>query len=156
MNIRQPLLLFLAVSLFAAQAKAAPDIYPPPEEAAANIATALQTAGATQRRVILDFGGNWCPDCHALDTYFHDATNAPLLEAGYVLVYVNIGRVDKNLDLAERYGVPLKKGVPALAVLDADGKVLYSQKSGEFEAMRSMESSAVSDFLAQWKPTPAK
>jgi thioredoxin 1 len=156
MNIRQPLLLFLAVSLFAAQAKAAPDIYPPPEEAAANIATALQTAGATQRRVILDFGGNWCPDCHALDTYFHDATNAPLLEAGYVLVYVNIGRVDKNLDLAERYGVPLKKGVPALAVLDADGKVLYSQKSGEFEAMRSMESSAVTDFLAQWKPTPAK
>jgi thioredoxin 1 len=156
MNIRQALMLLLSASLFASQAKAVPDIYPQPEAAAADIATALQTAGATHRRVILDFGGNWCPDCHALDTYFHDAANKPLLEAGYVLVYVNIGRVDQNLDVAERYGVPLKKGVPALAVLDTDGKLLYSQKTGEFEAMRSMESSAVTDFLTQWKPAPAK
>jgi thioredoxin 1 len=156
MNIRQALMLLLSASLFASQAKAVPDIYPLPEAAAADIATALQTAGATHRRVILDFGGNWCPDCHALDTYFHDAANKPLLEAGYVLVYVNIGRVDQNLDVAERYGVPLKKGVPALAVLDTDGKLLYSQKTGEFEAMRSMESSAVTDFLTQWKPAPAK
>jgi thioredoxin 1 len=156
MNIRQALMLLLSASLFASQAKAVPDIYPLPEAAAADIATALQTAGATHRRVILDFGGNWCPDCHALDTYFHDAANKPLLEAGYVLVYVNIGRVDQNLDVAERYGVPLKKGVPALAVLDTDGKLLYSQKTGEFEAMRSMEPSAVTDFLTQWKPAPAK
>jgi thiol:disulfide interchange protein len=149
------LIWLLAACLFAARATAAPDIYPAPEQAPADIATALQTAAATHRRVILDFGGNWCPDCHALDVYFHDATNKPLVEAGYVLVYVNIGRVDKNLDIAERYEVPLKKGVPALAVLDTDGKLLYSQKTGEFEAMRSMQSSSVTDFLNQWKPSPA-
>jgi hypothetical protein len=49
----------------------------------------------------------------------------------------------------------LAKGVPALAVLDADGKLLYSQKAGEFEAMRGMQSSAVTGFLNEWKP-PAK
>ena len=54
--------------------------------------------------------------------------------------------------LAKKYGVPLEKGVPALAVLSEDGKLLYSQKSGEFEAMRRMESSAVTSFLVQWKP----
>jgi hypothetical protein len=42
--------------------------------------------------------------------------------------------------------------VPALAVLDEHGKLLYSQKSGEFEAMRRMESSEVTRFLVQWKP----
>lgn len=156
MNIRQVLILPLAVLLFAARAEAVPDIYPAPEQAKADVAAALQTAGSTHRRVILDFGGNWCPDCHALDHYFHDATNAPLLEASFVVVHVNVGRVDQNLDLAERYEVPLKKGVPALAVLDAEGKLVYSQKAGEFEAMRKMQSGAVTDFLMQWKPSGAE
>jgi hypothetical protein len=42
--------------------------------------------------------------------------------------------------------------VPALAVLDEKGALLYSQKSGEFEAMRRMESSEVTKFLVQWRP----
>jgi hypothetical protein len=75
-----------------------------------------------------------------------------LLEANFVLVHVNIGRMDKNLDIAKRYGVPLNKGVPALAVLSASGKLLYSQKGGEFESMRQMQSSTVTGFLVQWKP----
>ena len=87
-----------------------------------------------------------------LDIYFHNAQNLPILQANFVLVHVNIGRMDENVDLAERYGVPLKKGVPALAVLSDGGKLLYSQKSGEFEAMRRMESSEVTKFLVQWKP----
>ena len=155
-KIRQAFVLPVLTLLMAASALAAPDIYPAPEQAQADLTAALQTASTTHRRVILDFGGNWCPDCLALDHFFHDATNAPLLEAGYVVVHVNVGRMDQNLNLAERYEVPLKKGVPALAVLDADGKMLYSQKSGEFEAMRKMQASAVTDFLMQWKPAAAQ
>jgi hypothetical protein len=90
-----------------------------------------------------------------LDLYFHDAKNRPLLEANFVLVHVNIGHLDANLDLAEKYEVPLRRGVPALAVLSEDGNLLYSQKGGEFEAMRRMESSTVTGFLVQWKPERA-
>ncbi len=156
MSIRLAWLLPLAVTLLATPLVAAPDNYPAPQQASADMAAALQKASATHRRVILDFGGNWCPDCVALDRYFHDAANQSLVEASFVLVHVNIGRMDQNLDIAEHYEVPLKKGVPALAVLDSDGKLLYSQKTGEFEAMRKMQSSAVTDFLNQWKPAAAK
>jgi streptogramin lyase len=86
-----------------------------------------------------------------LDLYFHDAANRPLLETNFVLVHINIGRMDQNLDIVERYQIPLKKGVPALAVLDTDGKLIYSQKTGEFEDMRHMNSGAVMEFLTQWK-----
>ncbi len=88
--------------------------------------------------MILDFGGNWCTDCHVLDLYFHDATNRPLLAANYILVHINIDHRDANVDIAQRYQVPLTNGVPAIAVL-MSGKLLYSQKSGEFEAMRRMQ-----------------
>jgi thioredoxin 1 len=129
------------------------DIYPDPSQARADLTAALKTASATHRRVLIDFGGNWCGDCQVLDLYMHDSKNQPLVEANFVVVHVNVGHIDANLDLAEKYGVPLHKGVPALAVLSDHGALLYSQKNGEFEAMRHMESSALTDFLVQWKPT---
>ena len=130
---------------------ALPDIYPPPSQAQSDIAAALKSAAITHKRVILDFGGNWCADCHVLDSYFHDAANRPLLEANYVLVHVNVEHMDANVAIASRYKIPLKKGVPAIAVLDDHGKLLYSQKTGEFESMRYMQSGAVTDFLVSWK-----
>ena len=145
-------LLFLSFALGSPAQSALPDIYPPAEQASADIAAALKSAAASHKRVILDFGGNWCTDCHVLDLYFHDAVNRPLLEANYILVHINIGHMDANVDLTARYQVPLSKGVPGVAVLDERGKLLYSQKAGEFETMRYMQSSAVTDFLVRWKP----
>jgi thioredoxin 1 len=127
------------------------DIYPAPDQAKSDVAAALAASAAAHKRIILDFGGNWCTDCHVLDLYFHDQTNKPILDANYVLVHVNIGRMNENLDIAERYRIPLRKGVPALAVLGEHGELLYSQQVGEFEAMRGMKSSAVTEFLVHWK-----
>jgi thioredoxin 1 len=128
------------------------DIYPDPAQAKPELAAALKQAAATHKRVLVDFGGNWCGDCQVLDIYFHNPENRPILDANYVLVHVNVGRYDANLDLAKRYGIRLEKGEPALVVLSDTGKVLYSQKSGEFEAMRRMQASSVTNFLVQWKP----
>ena len=152
--IKFRLMVFAMLLVIAARTanSATRDIYPAPAQAKADLAAALKTAAATHKRVLIDFGGNWCGDCQVLDIYFHDPANRPILDANFVLVHVNIGRVDENLDIAKKYAVPLDKGVPALAVLSEKGTLLYSQKGGEFEAMRRMESSAVTSFLVQWKP----
>ena len=146
------LALAALLTISALQARSAGrEIYPEPAQAKTDLAAALKTAAASHKRILLDFGGNWCPDCQALDLYFHDAVNRPILEANFLLVHVNIGHMDANVDLAEEYGIPLHKGVPAVAVLDEQGKLLYSQTSGEFEDMRNMASSDVTRFLRQWK-----
>jgi thioredoxin 1 len=126
-------------------------IYPDGAQAAQDITTALARAGKEKKRVLLDFGGNWCGDCQVLEIYFHDPANWNLLQQNYVLVPVNIGRYDQNLDIAAKYGVPVDKGVPALAVLDANGQLVYSQRNREFEAMRKVDPAAVTQFLLQWK-----
>src|ERR1700684_506589 len=113
-------------------------IYPDGAQAQQDIAAALARAGREKKRVLLDFGGNWCGDCQVLEFYFHDPANRNLLESNYVLVPVNIGRYDENLAIAARYGVPVSQGVPALAVLDPNGQVIYSQRNGEFKSMRRM------------------
>jgi len=126
-------------------------IYSETANPTADIAAALKKARAEHKRVIIDFGGDWCPDCQVLDIYFHQQPNADLLAKHFVLVHVYIGHMDQNLDIPKKYGVPINKGVPALAVIDAHGKLLYSQQTGQFENMRNMSSSDVTAFLNQWK-----
>jgi thioredoxin 1 len=126
-------------------------IYSATANANADIAAAMQTARQQHKRIILDFGGNWCGDCQVLDIYFHQEPNASIVEKNFLVVHVDIGRMDKNVDVAEKYGVPLKRGVPALAVLDAHGHLLYSQRDGEFESMRRMDPGSVTEFLNKWK-----
>jgi len=58
----------------------------------------------------------------------------------------------KNNDVAAEYETPLNKGVPVLAILGPDGKVLYSQQNGEWESARSMDPDDVVTFLEKWKP----
>jgi len=149
---RAILALVAALSVVAAFAQFTPrHIYDENADAKAEIREALATAAREHKRVILDFGGNWCGDCQVLDIYFHRAPNDALLNANYVLVDIDIGRMDKNVDVAEKYEVPLKKGVPALAVLDGHGRLVYSQANGEFEKMRHMDPDSVTQFLEQWK-----
>ena len=145
---------FAAILVFSANSGVAQSriIYSATADAHADIAQAIKTATTEHKHIILDFGGNWCGDCQVLDIYIHQQPNLSLLDNNYVLVHVDVGHYDKNLDLAAKYDIPLKRGVPALAVLDQHGRILYSQKNGEFEAMRKMDPASVTEFLNQWKP----
>jgi len=130
-----------------------PNLYDKNADARSEIKEAVERAGKDHQRVILVFGANWCYDCHVLDQAFHQEDIAPLLKKNFEVVHVDIGDDGKkNNDLAQQYAVPLERGVPALAILGPDGKLLYSQKNGEFEKARSMDPDDVIAFLNQWKP----
>lgn len=128
-------------------------VYPSPTVARADIQHAIAVATREHKHILLDFGGNWCPDCKVLNYYFHQPPNAALLKSNFVLVDINIGRYNRNLAVAKKYNIPLHKGVPALAVLDSHGKLLYSQTGGQFEDMRHMSPDSVTAFLNKWKPS---
>jgi thioredoxin 1 len=128
------------------------DLYPAAADAKKEIIEAIRAAAATHRRVLVVFGANWCYDCHVLEEAFQSPEISPTVEKSFEMVHVDIGVADKNLDIAELYDVPLDRGVPAIAVLGNDGKLLFSQKRGEFEAARSMAPEDILEFLNKWKP----
>jgi hypothetical protein len=128
-------------------------LYAEPEKAEEELKEGLAKAKKENKRVIVVFGGNWCYDCHVLDTTFHSKEFAPLVDANFVVVHINIGDdVSENKPLAARLGVALDKGVPSLGVLDPDGIVLYAQKNGEFESTVKIGPEDVRAFLEKWKP----
>ena len=154
-------ILFTAVSVaqfkrvpLQAPANPNPQLYKPDANAIQDIRRALAVAGKQHKNLLLDFGGNWCIDCHVLENAFHQPRIAPLLNNNYIVVHIDVGKYDKNLELAKKYRVNLEKGVPSLAVLDVQGKVLYS--TGDFERARMMSEDDVIRFLDKWKPVAGK
>src|SRR5258708_16836855 len=130
-----------------------PNLYDKNADARAEIKEAVAAAAKNHERVILVFGGNWCYDCHVLDQAFHQNDVAAILEKSFQVVHVDIGDDGKkNNDVAAEYKTPLNKGVPVLAILGPDGKVLYSQQNGEWESARPMDPDDVIAFLEKWKP----
>ncbi len=128
-------------------------IYAPGLDAHEEIKQALAHAVKEHKNVLIVFGANWCYDCHVLDLAFHRPDLAGILQRNYEVVHVDVGEGDKNQDIMQEYHVPMKKGIPALAVLDSKGKLLYSQQGGEFEKARSLAPEDLMAFLKKWKPT---
>jgi|GEM_PF-180420 len=127
-------------------------LYPPVAEAQADLDAAEKRAAASGRHVLVVFGANWCYDCHVLDAALASPEFAALT-APYERVEVNVGDLGQdNLELAKRMGVDISKGVPALAVLDAQGKVLVAQAQGEFQDARTLQADALKTFLQAWRP----
>ena len=130
------------------------NIYPANVDAHAEIKEAEEKAASAHKRLLLVFGANWCFDCHVLDLAFQRPDIAPILVANYEVVHVDLGpEEEKNADLVQQYEIPLNKGIPALAVADSDGKLVASQKNGEFEDARSLAPEVLVAFLNKWKPS---
>ena len=127
-----------------------PQLYPANANAVEEIHEATAQAAKEHKRILLVFGGNWCVDCHVLDNAFHRARIAPLLNDNFLVVHVDVGQYTKNLDLAKKYHIDLEKGVPAIAVLNMSGGLLYS--TSEFEKARLLTEEDVLAFLNAWKP----
>jgi len=144
----------------APEKKPAPKVYDENADAKQQIADALAKARKENRRVLLQWGGNWCGWCiklHELGRADKDIVRELLYE--YVQVPIDIGHWDKHLDLAAKYGAdPKAHGVPFLTVLDEDGKPLVQQDSNELEVQGSdhHDPAKVLAFLKKNQAAPVK
>ncbi len=122
-------------------------VYNEAADARAELNQALAKAQAQQKNVLVVFGANWCGDCLALDKKMSAGALAEHVNKRLVVLKVNVGRFDRNTDLAAQMGVPLKKGIPAVAVLKRDGDVLRATGGGELADARNMGDAAVQAVL---------
>lgn len=139
--------LLLLFGLVAGLAGAAPLPYDESADAKADVQQALSAAKAGQRAVLVIFGANWCEDCRVLDHALKTGRDATLMAREFEVVKVDVGRFNRNLDVARAYGDPIGKGIPAAVVLSADNRVLYATRAGELADARRMSETGISDFF---------
>ena len=160
---RNPLAVLALLAFVAFPLAAAPeypsmgaDIYDTKADATKQIADALKKAEVGHRRVLLMFGANWCIWCHRLHaTFEHDTVIAMRLGEKFEVVLINVNTRNgpkRNVDVNERYGNPIPHGLPVLVVLDASGKQLTTQDTGELESGDQHDPKKVLAFLERWTP----
>ena len=119
-----------------------------------DLAAARERAASARHLVMVIFGANWCPDCivqhHSLDTgatekYARDHFDFVDVSVGEF--DPQLGRFNRNWELAEELGVTLKKGIPAAVILRPDGRVVARTMNGELEASRRYSPEQILDFL---------
>jgi len=144
-------LLLALGSIFALNANAAPlqKPYNPSADAKAEIQAAMTAARTDHKPVLIFFGANWCPDCRALAKSLSGGKNAALMHQHFNIVKVDVGNFNRNLDVAERYGDPIKKGIPAAVIVSPAGKLLYATQAGELANARTMSNAGVYAFFEQ-------
>jgi thiol:disulfide interchange protein len=137
-----------------APAQTSPVVAPkfnPSADPVKDLERAVDEARRTQRRIILDVGGEWCSWCHTLDRFY--AGHADLLglrERAFVWVKINWSPENQNRVFLSRY--PAIKGYPHLFVLGADGNLLHSQDTSLLEQGSSYNLDKMFEFLKKWAP----
>ncbi len=126
-------------------------------DARAEILRAMDAARYSGKRILLIFGANWCPWCRSLHELFEsDSEIRQICQRHFRVVWIDVGKKDRNLDLNERYGNPLRYGIPVIVVLDADGRKLAVQETGSLEQntpeKKGHDREKVLNFLRKWIP----
>jgi len=144
MNAAAALLLCSSLALLAPLAKAQEPkpatatktetpVYDEAADARQVVAAALAKASKENQRVLIQWGANWCGWCKWLaGTMQSDRDLSRKLNYEYQVVHVDVGRFDKNLELAKELGAKFE-AIPFLTILDATGKPLAQQNTEPFE-----------------------
>lgn len=136
----------LNIAVFSAEETAG--IYSQHKNPNEEITTAVSEAGKDCRRILLVFGADWCPWCNRLSHFFDENANvAASLKSGYIVVKVDLGKWDKNLDLLEKYKVDRKVGIPSFVLLDSKGEWVKFQETGVLEEGKGYSEAKVLQFL---------
>lgn len=141
-------ILAVVLVAMAGTAFAVPLPYNEAANAKTDIEQAVAAAKTTRRSVLVIFGANWCPDCRALDAALKKAKTAALIAKTFIVVKVDVGNFDRNISVAEQYGNPIKRGIPAAVVLSPESQVLYTTRMGELSDARRMGETGVYDFFS--------
>jgi len=123
--------------------------YDPAADPSLQLAGAKIKAAETDRRILLDIGGEWCIWCHRMDDLFRANKDlADLLTKHYVIVKINVSKGNENTAFMAQF--PKVAGYPHLFVLDANGELVHSQETGQLEEGKGHSREKMAEFLRKW------
>ena len=114
---------------------------------------AIKLAKFTNRRVLIEVGGNWCKWCLLLDKFINsDLEIKNTLHDTFVVLKVNVS--DENMNEKFLSAFPKSIGYPHMYVTENDGRVIHSQDTAEFLLNKKYSKTKFMKFLTRWKLKP--
>lgn len=120
--------------------------------ARAEVAAARTRALKAHKRLLIDFGGNWCLDCRLLAAVMDLPRMRGFVGRHFEVVTVDVGHFDRNLDIPASYGIKTRlAGVPAVLIVDPrTNRLVNAGRETALADARSLTPQALADWLAGW------
>jgi len=90
---------------------------------------------------------NWCHDSRALAAHFEKPRFQELISENYKLAYVDVGQKDRNIDLAQNFGVDDIVGSPTVFITNSQGEVLNLDTAPTWRNAASRQEHAIWDYF---------
>ncbi len=111
---------------------------------------ALKLARETNRKVLIEVGGDWCSWCHIMDRFIKDHPNVESrLHETFVVLKVNISDVNDNARFMAAF--PPAKGYPHMYITDSTGNILHSQDTADFRENKEYSEKLFMTFFDRWQ-----
>ncbi|MEP3226905.1 MAG: thioredoxin family protein [Parasphingorhabdus sp.] len=120
--------------------------------AAENVDAALARAMLSDKRVLLVMGANWCHDSRGLAGWFETPRFANMLKSQYELVYVDVGHRDRNIAIAQRFGIEKIVGTPTVLILSSSGALLNRDTAPTWRNAASREEDEIFEYFHKFTP----
>ena len=131
--------------------------FDPRADAQSQLELHLDRAQATNRKLVVIMGANWCHDSGALANVIGSPRFAGMMVQNYEVLFVDVGVPQtgkgRNLDIAKRFGIKKVKGTPLVMVLSPDGKLLNSKKdAASWRNAASRSDDDIFRYFAEFNP----
>ncbi|MBP3833239.1 MAG: thioredoxin family protein [Bacteroidaceae bacterium] len=159
-------MLLMAIMVLTVQAQTATKkVYDEEINQLEQIEKAVAEAKASEKFVIAQVGGNWCPWClRFADFITKDSEIAQTISDNFVYIHVNYNprksegeeKMKRAAEMLKRLNSPQRFGFPVFVVLDENGKVLHHQDSSYLEEGQGYNKEKVMRFFQNWTPKAVK
>lgn len=158
-NIQHSLyIVFLLCFILPVQAKDSPlskqpdfsKIYDPQRNAFDDGRAALKLAKQTNRRVMIEVGGDWCVYCHIFDRFIKSNEEiAKQFFDTFVLLKVNYSDENTNKEFLSNFkGID---GYPYIFITESNGQVIYANDMREMTIKGKPSKEKILRFLNRWR-----
>jgi len=127
--------------------------YDDKRDPAKDLRDAVAVAGKTDKRILLEVGGDWCVYCNIMDQTFDSHPQLQKVrDSNYVTIKVNYSKENPNQAFLSQY--PKIADYPHFFVLDSKGAFLFSQPTHPFERGKKYNVGKIESFLNKWARPP--
>lgn len=117
------------------------------EDASDEIVIARADAKDRNRFLMVTFGANWCYDCRNLHRMLETDEVREYTDGLFDFVFVDVGKLNQNRQVAERLGVDLDRGIPVAVLFAPDGALIGTTNDGQLESARYYSSKQILRFV---------
>ena len=101
----------------------------------------------SQKQPIIIFGANWCPDCRIFSGTIEINSVKKFTDKNFNIMYIDVGRYDKNMNLIEYFDIPPAEGIPRVLVFNLNREIINNSTTTEWRTARDRTSQEIFNFF---------